>query len=243
MQPPFAQFILATLVLRMRTRATGHRAKRRRELNSVDPQYQLIVVIDTFGSSRWDDRTQLRARTLLDEIVQAAFRAGGIAWHKIVTEDRGDGMILLIPATVPKTHLLDSVVPHLSAVLRKCNQLNRQAPRIRLRVAVHAGEVLRGSFGWVGTDLNLTFRLVNSRPVNRVFAQRPDTDLVLIASEPIYRAVVRQGYRSIDPSHYTPVHVSVKEVRARAWVHIPETETTVRGSGQQWQGAQERLVG
>jgi class 3 adenylate cyclase len=202
---------------------TGLHTKRRRAPDPVDPQYQLIVVIDTAGSSRWDDRTQLRARTLLDQVVQAAFRAAGIAWHKILTEDRGDGMILLIPATVPKTHLLDSVIPHLSVALHECNLRTGHGPRIRIRVAVHAGEVLRGPLGWVGTDLNLTCRLVNSRPLYRTFAHHPDADLVLITSEPIYQAVVRHGHRSIDPNQYTPVHVAVKEVRAKAWVHIPET--------------------
>ncbi len=222
MQPRFVQLILAAFILRMQTWATGLRTKRRRALNSIDPQYQLIVVIDTSGSSRWDDRTQLRARTLLDEIVQTAFRAGGIAWHRILTEDRGDGMILLIPATVSKTHLLDSVVPHLSAALHECNQQTGRTPRIRLRVAVHAGEVLRGPLGWVGTDLNLTCRLVNSRPIYRMVTHHPDADLVLITSEPIYQAVVRHGHGSIDPSRYTPVQIAAKEVRAKAWIHVPE---------------------
>ncbi|HEU5474263.1 MAG TPA: hypothetical protein VFV67_26750 [Actinophytocola sp.] len=211
---------LATLFCQ--TLATGLDTRRRRAPDPVDPRYELIVAIDTAGSGSWDDLTQLRARTLLDELVQAAFRAAGIPWHKLRTEDRGDGMILFIPATVPKTQVLDAVIPYLSAGLRDCNRRRGQGPRLRLRVAVHAGEVLHGPLGCVGTDLNLTCRLVNSRPVCRVFTHHPDADLILIASEAIYQAMVRHNHRNIDPARFTRVHVGVKEVRAKAWIHIPE---------------------
>jgi class 3 adenylate cyclase len=192
----------------------------------ADPEYRSIVVIDMAGSGRWDDRAQLRARAALDEMVRGAFRAAGIAWHTLVVEYRGDGMIILVPAAVSKVDIFDPVVTSLSAALGKHNSIT--APQIRLRVAVHAGEVLRGRFGWVGADLNLTCRLVDSQPLYRELTRCPQAHLVLVVSEMIHQAVVRHGHRSIDPSGYTPVHVAVKEVKTRAWMHTPGTMTTSR---------------
>lgn len=194
----------------------------------ADPEYWSIVVMDMAGSGRWDDRAQLRARAALDEMVRAAFRTADIAWQTLVVEDRGDGIIVLVPATVSKVDIFDPLVPALDAALREHNSMTGQAPRIRLRVAVHAGEVLRAPFGWVGTDLNLTCRLVNSQPLYRELIRRPHADLVLVVSDVVHQTVVRHGHRGIDPSGYTPVHVVVKEVKARAWVHTPGTTPTSR---------------
>lgn len=185
----------------------------------IRPEYRSIVVIDMTGSGRWNDLTQLRARAALDHMVRAAFRAAGIAWHRLVVEDRGDGMIVLVPPTVSKADLFDPVLTRLCDLLRKHN--NAAGPRIRLRVALHAGEVLRGPYGWVSTDLNTACRLVNGAPLYRELLRRPQTDLILVVSDTVHQAVVRHGYRGVDPSEYAPVHVRVKEVDTRAWVERP----------------------
>lgn len=223
-----SRLVLAASALRGPAWMTGgRRSDRGRVPKPADPEYWSIVVIDMAGSSRWDDRAQLRARAALDNMVRAAFRAADIAWHTLVVEDRGDGMIILVPASVSKVDVFDPVIPSLITALREHNSMAAQAPRIRLRVAVHAGEVLRGRFGWVGTDLNLTCRLVNGQPLYRELIRCPHADLVLVVSDVIHQAVVRHGHRGIDPSEYTPVRVAVKEVKARAWMHTPGTMTTM----------------
>ena len=223
-----SRLLLAMSALRSLRWPTGRRLDRGRIPTVADPEYWSIVVIDMADSGRWDDRIQLRARAALEEMVQTAFHAADIAWHTLVVEDRGDGMIIFVPAAVSKIDIFDPVVPSLSAALREHNSMTAQATRIRLRVAVHAGEVLRGPFGWVGTDLNLTCRLVNSQPLYRELVRRPYSDLVLVVSEVIHQTVVRHGHRGIDPFGYTPVHVAVKEVKARAWIHTPGMLATGR---------------
>ncbi|ALG12124.1 hypothetical protein [Kibdelosporangium phytohabitans] len=112
--------LLSTVaVLRGLRRLNGRRPDRSRTGISADPEYWSIVVIDMAGSSRWDGLAQLRARTALDEMVRAAFGAADIAWHALVVQDRGDGMILLIPAVVSKVDVLDLVIPALMAALRE----------------------------------------------------------------------------------------------------------------------------
>jgi hypothetical protein len=93
-------------------------------------------------------------------------------------------------------------------------------PRIRLRVALHAGELHDDPQGWAGTDLIAACRLVNGDPVYRQLRTNPWADLVLVVSEQIYHGVVEHGYRDIDPADYQPVEVSVKEFHARAWLQL-----------------------
>lgn len=185
----------------------------------IQPEYRSIVVIDMTGSGRWNDLTQLRTRAALDRLVRAAFRAAGIAWHRLIVEDRGDGMIVLVPPTVSKVDLFDPVLARLCDLLRKYN--NATKPRIRLRVALHAGEVLRGPCGWVGTDLNTACRMVNGAPLYRELLRCPQSDLVLVISDTVHQAVVRHGHRGIDPAGYAPVHVQVKELDTTAWIERP----------------------
>lgn len=194
------------------------------EESSTDPQYRPIVVIDLVGSSRWNDRTQLRARAELQEMVEAAFRVANVDRRGLVMEDRGDGMIMLISATVSKVRLLDPMVPCLTISLEEHNRT--AYPRLRVRMAMHAGEVIRGKYGWIGSDLNLACRLANSPSLYRELRACPRTHLVLIVSDVIHQAVVRHGHRNINPASYTPVHVAVKEVNTRAWLHNPCRQLT-----------------
>src|SRR5262245_8748043 len=98
-----------------------------------------IMVVDMLGSGSWPNPDQLKARSALAGAVRSAFHAADIAWSHLAVEDRGDGMIVLIPATVSKVDLLDPVFPALVAAIHRHNA--EDEPRIRLRVALHAGEV------------------------------------------------------------------------------------------------------
>jgi class 3 adenylate cyclase len=154
-----------------------------------------------------------------------AQRPGRVGRHgKLAIEDRGDGMIVLVPASVSKVDLLDPFIPSLVTDLRAHNALVDPALRIRLRVAIHAGEVHRATPGWVGTDLNLACRLVDGQPLYLELARCPSTDLVLVVSTLIHEAVVRHAYRTIDPAAYLPVRVVLKEVDVPAWLLNPTAD-------------------
>ncbi|GAA3058072.1 hypothetical protein [Actinokineospora globicatena] len=184
----------------------------------VRPEHRSIVVVDMVGSSKWGNLAQLRARVALQRLVKRAFRRAGIAWWRLAVADRGDGMIILVPPSVSKVDLLDPLVPALVAGLLAHNA--GAGPRIRLRVAVHAGEVLLARTGWVSADVNLACRLVAGEPLYRELA-RTDADLVLVVSERVHDGVVRHGYRGIDPADYAPVRIVVKEADVAARLAVP----------------------
>ena len=195
-----------------------------RTRRSANPTHRSVVVIDMAGSARRDNMTQLRTRMALDRMVRASLRTAGISRWRLAIEDRGDGMIVLLPATVSKVDILDPFVPLLASRLRDHNSVAAAGSRIRVRVAVHAGEVLRLATGWVGADLNLACRLVNSEPLYLELARHPSVDLVLAISEVIHDGIVRHGYRGIRPSGFIPVRVAVKEADTRAWLLASNSE-------------------
>lgn len=188
------------------------------------PQHWSIVVIDMAGFGQWTNRTQLRARAVLNTAIRSALHTAGIKPARLVVEDRGDGMVVLVSARFSKVCLIDPMIPALVATIRRHNA-GSPTHRIRLKVAVHAGEIHYDGSGWAGADLNLACRLVDSAPLSQHLRDNPDTDLILIVSDLIHSGVIRHGYRRIDPANYRSTRVAVKETDARAWLHVPETRT------------------
>ncbi|MFL6144891.1 MAG: hypothetical protein ACJ72N_23875 [Labedaea sp.] len=207
---------------------TAHQVRglsRRRRLArpAPGPVHRSIVVIDIAGSAKWHNQAQLSARAALRAATQHAVRDAGIGWANVVVEDRGDGLILLIPPSVSKVDILDPLIPRLAEEIREYNATVPLGLKIRLRVAIHAGEVDRDGHGWIGNDLIIACRLVNGEPLYQRLAHHPAASLVLVVSDLIYQGVVRHYYRNIDPGHYTRVQVSAKEFDAPAWLHIPDS--------------------
>jgi hypothetical protein len=75
--------------------------------------HQTILVVDIagFGDRRRTDLHQLAMRDGLYRIMTRAFRQAGIPWDDCDHEDRGDGMLVLIPPTVAKSVLVESPPP------------------------------------------------------------------------------------------------------------------------------------
>lgn len=217
-------FVAATAVLSVPTWINNHHQRGRQQTRAHAPEHWSIVVVDIANFGRWTNQNQLRARAVLNKTVRAAFHEAGIGWSRLVVEDRGDGMIVLIPADVSKVNLLDPVIPSLATAIRRHNNVISTADRIRLRVSVHAGEIHRDRCGWAGADLNLPCRLVNAEPVYQQLRDSPEADLILVVSDLILHSVVRHGYRRIDPASYTPTQVITKEVNTRAWLHVPRPD-------------------
>jgi class 3 adenylate cyclase len=186
-------------------------------------EHRSIIVIDIAGSARWHNKAQLHARDVLAAAIHTAVSAAGIATEALAIEDRGDGMILLIPASVSKIDILDPLIPCLAEQIDIHNTVAGPALRIQLRVAVHAGEVHRDAYGWVGSDLNTACRLVNGTPLYQQLAGPLRPAVVVVVSDLIYQGVVRHHYDGIDPADYTPIRVEVKETDTSAWLHTPHS--------------------
>ncbi|GGU19635.1 hypothetical protein GCM10010208_50630 [Actinomadura livida] len=104
----------------------------------------------------------------------------------------------------------------LAAALAVHNQIHDRAARIRVRLALHAGEICHDEHGVTGTALNLAFRLLAAEPLEQALAGSPGV-LAMIASPWFYDEVIRHDPASA-PAAYRPVHIIVKRTRSAAWI-------------------------
>ncbi|TDD84661.1 NB-ARC domain-containing protein [Actinomadura rubrisoli] len=166
---------------------------------------------------------QISVREALYRAMREAFGRSGIPWDACRHEDRGDGALVLVPPDVPKERLSGELPRELAMALDEHNSASGPNARIKLRMALHAGEVHSDPHGVVGTCVNLCFRLLDSAPCKEALA-RSDGPLAVVVSEWFFEEVVRHHPGS-DPGDYKRFRVRVKEARATGFVRL------VDGSG------------
>lgn len=181
--------------------------------------HRAIVVVDVegFGDPRRTNRHQVQIRDGLYRATRAAFERTGIPWDSCDHEDRGDGIFILVPAEVPKSLLAESLPPMLIAALEKHNGEHAGQQLVRLRMALHAGEVSYDEHGVTGAAVNLAFRLLDAKDLKAALARSAGV-LAVIVSSWFYEEVVRH---TDVAAMYVPVHVTVKETAATGWMCLP----------------------
>lgn len=176
------------------------------------------VDICAFGGRRHED-VQLHLRGKMYEFLADAFDMTRLPWRECYREDRGDGALIILPPAVRAEALLDPLASHLQFLLRQSNRLANDAGRLRLRMAVHAGDVHRDAYGVAGHAVNLLFRLLEAGKFKKLLAAS-DADVGLVVSEQLYQvATHRAGL--VDADAYQRINVRHKETRTRAWVWLP----------------------
>jgi hypothetical protein len=182
--------------------------------------HRAIVVVDIEGFGSRTLPHQLGARSGLYKALEGAFRDAGVPWARCRHEDRGDGVFVLVPPDIPKGPLVESLPEALVQTVRAHNQTCPDQQRLRLRMAVHAGEVAHDDHGVTSTAVNTTFRLVDAPPLKRALRGSPGV-LALIVSRWVFDEVVRHS-AVLKPATFRQVSVAVKETNDTAWVALPD---------------------
>jgi tetratricopeptide (TPR) repeat protein len=180
----------------------------------------MIVDVEGFGDRQRTNAHQVSVRAALYKILQRAFLAANISWTACQHEDRGDGVLVLVPAVGPKTPFVDTVPLALVAALREHNQRHPVEEQIRLRMALHAGEVQFDQHGVTSASVNLTFRLIDARPIKTALADSPGV-LALITSGWFFEDVIRHS-KAAHPATFRAVRVTNKETSTVAWIALPD---------------------
>jgi tetratricopeptide (TPR) repeat protein len=178
----------------------------------------LIVDVEKFGDPARTDAHQLAVRDGMYQALQEAFARTGIGWADCEVEDRGDGILVLVPPAVPKSWLVVAVPSRLTELLVRHNAACPAQAQIRLRMALHAGEVHQDKHGFVSSSINRAFRLIES-PASRTALQQSSGVVALIVSDWFYEEVVRH-HPGAAPSRFEQVRVVMKETEMAAWVRV-----------------------
>ena len=164
-------------------------------------------------------------RVVIHEAMYAAVRSA-LRRLKYYHEDRGDGVLVLVPPEVPKGRLVSNLLARLEAALATHNAaVERQdaaraaATQVRLRVAVHAGEVTFDGHGVVGAAVDHTFRLAEAPPLKSALATSTGV-CALIASTWFFEEVVYH-HPDAHPELFRRIETEVKETHVCAYVRVP----------------------
>ncbi|MEU8119188.1 hypothetical protein AB0C21_10825 [Spirillospora sp. NPDC049024] len=180
----------------------------------------IALDIPGFGDERRTHDVQRLLRATMYELLADSFAMTRLPWWSCHREDRGDGALIVAPPTVDSFAALDPLAHHLAALLRRSNRLANDITRLRLRMAVHCGEVQHDAHGVLGQAVTHLFRLLDAPAFKRAMAGALDADLGMVVSDHLYRAAAGDG--AIDPNAYAPLSVTCKQTRkAKAHLWLP----------------------
>jgi hypothetical protein len=165
----------------------------------------------------------------LRKVAENAIGHAGVRWAKVEPENKGDGLLLLLPPGVDEPRVIPALVNGLCLALQQANRRALSSRRMRLRMALTQGIRHPGMTGAVGEAVIAAFRLVDSPAVRGALDMHPDRSLAVIVSDDLYNDVVAQKYPGLDPAEFASVKAEVTEkgFAAKAWTHVP-----VPGDGQ-----------
>jgi class 3 adenylate cyclase len=177
------------------------------------------VDIVAFAGPRRDDDIQMYIHESLYAMLRSAFDRSDVPWAHCSHEDRGDGVFVVVPPTIPAARAV--LIPdRLRPLIRRHNRVSCEAARIQLRIAIHLGPVYDDGHGFIGGDVNHLFRLLDAQQFKRQLAAST-AEMALITSDYLYVNLIRRQPSLMDPALFSQVNIRVKETRARAWVYLP----------------------
>ncbi|WP_250284134.1 hypothetical protein [Frankia sp. CiP1_Cm_nod2] len=191
------------------------------------PVNRRLVVVDIEGSSERDTPTQVDLRHRLKLVVEDGLDAVGLsARHGTAPsiQDRYDSLLIAIDPAVSLADLTDTFLDRLATALRHDRKRASPAARMRLRVAIHDGDVLIDDDVISGRHAVEVCRLVDADPLREAFTAAPEADLAVIVSDRVYQSVVAEDYGRVPPSAYQRVDVTIKSLRTRAWIYVPNAD-------------------
>ncbi|MGW5722078.1 hypothetical protein ACWEVP_38305 [Amycolatopsis sp. NPDC003865] len=194
---------------------------RPRRGHAADAMHYTILAVDVegFNALGRTNRHRVAVRSGLYRAVEDALATSGVRWRGCHRIDLGDGVLVLAPGTYPKVVFGERVPQELARNLGAHNNGHAAEEQIRLRMALHAGEVTRDAHGFTGSAIIHAFRLLDSPAVKDALSGS-DGDIAVITSNWFYEEVIRHS-KFADLAGYVSVFAAVKETAARAWVHVP----------------------
>jgi hypothetical protein len=178
-----------------------------------------VVDVVSYGkrSAAAQEKIQHRLRLWLRRVV--ADVASDVA-DVDLDSGSGDGMVVFLPTGGDPYRLLPGLLRSAADRLAADNEVYRD--RMRLRMAVGCG-VAVGVTGFSGPLVVNIGRLVDSEPLRSVVRDNPDSDLVVLVLDGLYREIGLPGFLPPRVDNFQLVDVAMKEFAepARLWLSEP----------------------
>lgn len=176
----------------------------------------ILTDVAGFGAHKRNDRDRLIVRGASLGMMRQAL---GDLWDKCVSEDQGDGLMVIAPPAIPTATVMERLHRELPGELRQHNRTYREPAQIRLRVAANVGPVMSDELGMAGEVIIRASRLLDA-PALKDAMKASGASLGIIVSAFVYDTAIRHAEDWADPGRYEPVEVNVKETRIPAWMQL-----------------------
>jgi hypothetical protein len=192
----------------------------------ADGQACAMCAVDIAGFTRpdRDEETQAHLRHVLYGAVRESFAASGIGWGECAQQDRGDGLLVIIPPGVPPHVIIEPLLERLRYLIRRHNRLSVAVAQIQVRAALNIGPVYSDENGYSGQDINLLCRMLDARPLRSQLAGA-GTDLAVIVSARVHETIVARHPSLADRQAFTHVRTKVQQTRIDAWLYAPDSRS------------------
>jgi len=191
----------------------------------VNPRYEYraLLACDIADSAGRGEQRLQEIRRVLRSALSDALGMSDLDVRDFVYVDTGDGCQLVAPAALPKAALLSPLLPELGSRIREHNRQAGADTLLRVRAAVHAGEILLDPDGTVsGAPFEALARLLDSAPLRAAaLAGTSGTPLAAILSDHVHEDTVGHGHEGLEADAFTAADVRVKKYAARAWLWYP----------------------
>jgi len=178
------------------------------------------IDIAAFTDQRRDEHVQLYLRDSMYRMLDRAFTGAGVRWRACRHEDRGDGVLVVLPPALPVDKLADPLPERLRGLVRVHNRVSSRDARIQLRAAAHMGPVYQDAHGYAGDAVSQLFRLLDAPRFKQALATS-GRELGFIASDYLYRTVILRHATLVDPAEFLPLPVPALGPDVNGWAHIP----------------------
>jgi hypothetical protein len=165
-------------------------------------------------------RNAEKQRALIDLLNGAATEVG-LDRSQWLTQHNGDSELAVLPSGHQVAVLFTQFADALARRLADYNRDRTTAGQVRLRMAVHRGDVVRSAAGYAGAAVGTVARLVDCDPLRTAMTRLPGSPLALAVSDDVYRHIVSGGLSYLPANAFVEAEVLVKELHGQAWLRVP----------------------
>ncbi|MEU8122645.1 cyclic nucleotide-binding domain-containing protein [Spirillospora sp. NPDC049024] len=177
----------------------------------------LFTDVVGFSAAPRSDADLVAIRGAMYDLLRGAFDDSDVPWEGCPHEDRGDGMLVVIPPHVPPHTVIEAIIPRFTAGLRRHNRRSSRTG-FQVRAALNVGPVRSDRLGVTGSAIIHAARLLDAPPFREAMA-RTGAALGFITSEFVYESVIRSA-GLVDAASYERVRFTSKETKTTGWLKL-----------------------
>jgi Cyclic nucleotide-binding domain len=131
-------------------------------------------------------------------------------------EDRGDGVLVIVPPAVPTPAIMERLTGTLPAAVRWHNRIYNVFAQVQMRIAVDTGPVNSQDQVMADEVLGQAGQLLKTPALTRAIS-RSRANLGMIVSSSVYDTAIRPYG---GPVGYEPVRIERRGSSQQAWMHV-----------------------